>query len=149
MKSIKWPKLEATTIQGICVKCNKNKQTNRGKDKYHSRCYSCLHSKEYLEKKYARAKAHPNYLINRNKSSKRTGGISKLIFDQMILIQNNKCLICEMSPNGFHKTLHVDHDHETGKVRGLLCHHCNTMLGLARDSPKTLASAIDYLKRNQ
>lgn len=42
--------------------------------------------------------------------------------------------------------LHVDHDHETGLIRGLLCHHCNTLLGHAKDSVDVLEAAIVYLK---
>jgi hypothetical protein len=43
----------------------------------------------------------------------------------------------------------VDHDHRTGKVRGLLCNHCNAGLGCLRDDPAVIQSAIDYLKRHQ
>lgn len=42
----------------------------------------------------------------------------------------------------------VDHDHKTGKVRGILCHPCNTALGMAQDSPHILRRMADYLERN-
>lgn len=41
----------------------------------------------------------------------------------------------------------VDHDHTTGKVRGLLCHNCNRALGLLQDNKSYLQSAINYLKK--
>lgn len=40
----------------------------------------------------------------------------------------------------------VDHDHATGKVRGLLCHNCNRALGLLHDNPVTINNALEYLK---
>ncbi len=55
--------------------------------------------------------------------------------------QEGGCAICREP-----KKLFVDHDHETGNVRGLLCHHCNAGLGLFRDNPTYLQSAIQYLK---
>ena len=45
------------------------------------------------------------------------------------------------------KRLYIDHDHETGKVRGLLCLQCNTALGLLKDNPKVLKKALKYLTR--
>lgn len=44
------------------------------------------------------------------------------------------------------KGLHIDHSHETGEVRGVLCHYCNLTLGLIQDDPKKLAALISYLK---
>ncbi len=46
------------------------------------------------------------------------------------------------------KPLCVDHNHETGNVRKLLCHHCNRALGLLQDNPHLLARAADYLKEH-
>lgn len=56
--------------------------------------------------------------------------------------QRGLCAICRKKPKG---RLHVDHDHRTGKVRGLLCQQCNHGLGLFYDSIKSLRTAIMYL----
>ena len=64
--------------------------------------------------------------------------------------QNNLCLICDepgfMMNDRVKSPLNVDHDHETGKVRGLLCHNCNRGLGLFADNPGRLRKAADYLE---
>ena len=58
--------------------------------------------------------------------------------------QNGRCAICdETSPK---RALSIDHDHETGAIRGLLCGLCNSMLGMAKDSPARLVRAIGYLR---
>lgn len=72
-------------------------------------------------------------------------GLPYHIFQRMLFQQKRQCAICKL-PFKSSKTIHVDHNHETGKVRGLLCHNCNTGLGLYRDNPQTLATAIEYLE---
>jgi len=58
--------------------------------------------------------------------------------------QNDKCAICKTSPGA--GGLHVDHDHATGRFRGLLCMPCNVGLGFFKDSTKNLSNAILYLE---
>lgn len=60
--------------------------------------------------------------------------------------QNGSCAICKQRKYSKHGLLSVDHDHETGIVRGLLCHRCNLLLGLAKDSSDLLLIAAEYLK---
>ena len=64
--------------------------------------------------------------------------------------QNNLCAICKevgFKMNDYvNSPLNVDHDHDTGQVRGLLCHNCNRALGLLKDSKERLLSAISYLE---
>lgn len=60
--------------------------------------------------------------------------------------QSNLCKICRKPPCDRWKRLHVDHNHRTTRVRGLLCHKCNTALGNFDDDPVLLARAIEYLK---
>lgn len=69
--------------------------------------------------------------------------------DYMVMYENQsgRCAICgsETANNGKRKNFCVDHDHETGKVRGLLCHNCNVSVGLMKESPSLLRKAADYL----
>jgi hypothetical protein len=78
----------------------------------------------------------------RNAYLLKTYGIS--VRDYQILLQEHhgKCWICG---GGSTKSLAVDHNHETGKVRGLLCHPCNELLGRIKDDPLVLEEAIYYL----
>lgn len=62
--------------------------------------------------------------------------------------QNGKCKICERELK-FGKTCHLDHDHATGQVRGVLCCSCNHLLGLAHDSEAILYSALRYLRESR
>lgn len=74
----------------------------------------------------------------------------RISYDQYVEWERRRrgcCAICGQVPeeNG-RQRLCVDHDHETGAVRGLLCHRCNVMLGWARDNSKILERAARYLK---
>ena len=65
---------------------------------------------------------------------------------EILRLQNWECAICRRSFREMSQRLrHIDHDHLTGVVRGVLCHHCNTMLGLALDNPEILRRAFEYL----
>jgi hypothetical protein len=76
-------------------------------------------------------------------------GITLDDYFQMMDEQDGKCAICEIAFDQLPpKHTHVDHCHDTGVVRGLLCHHCNTGLGNLRDSVDILAKAIQYLNKN-
>jgi hypothetical protein len=77
-------------------------------------------------------------------------GISFDDYSRMCSRQHGKCAICCAPPgNGRSKRfLHVDHDHKTGEVRGLLCNSCNLMIGMARDRADVLKAAAQYLDRH-
>ena len=67
-------------------------------------------------------------------------------FTEMAKTQGYRCAVCRDSvPKGRWKKLQVDHDHRTGKRRGLLCQNCNILLGLANDNINTLLAAAAYL----
>lgn len=76
-------------------------------------------------------------------------GITETDRDNMIAAQGHQCAICRTtSPGGRYDQWCVDHDHTTGKVREILCHRCNFMLGYSLDNVTTLYNAIDYLRRH-
>ena len=75
---------------------------------------------------------------------KRTYSIDKKQYEAMLSNQNNHCAICGGPFRSFHDT-HVDHDHATGSVRGILCFKCNVLLGNCNDSVRILNRAIEYL----
>ena len=72
---------------------------------------------------------------------RRRYGVGQVDFDEMLAGQGGVCAIC-----GAPDPQHVDHDHRTGWVRGILCFNCNGGLGQFRDNPVFLAEAITYLK---
>ena len=65
----------------------------------------------------------------RNYNLKRNFNITSKEYDMMLINQDNKCLICGNDMSKYSKKFAVDHDHETGRVRGLLCSKCNGNLG--------------------
>lgn len=71
-------------------------------------------------------------------------GLTVSDFEQIVARQNNTCLICHRQP-GPDETLTVDHDHETGALRGLLCGPCSRGLGSFGDDVTRLRAAIAYL----
>jgi len=74
----------------------------------------------------------------------RRYGITREQFDEMWEEQGHLCAICRRTPGG--KGPCVDHDHKTGKVRGILCLNCNHALGQMLDDPDFLMNAITYLE---
>jgi hypothetical protein len=83
----------------------------------------------------------------------RRVGITLDQYDVILASQNGVCAICGTAPiiidtrNGEPRRLHVDHDHLTNSIRGILCHGCNTGMGGFHDSPKLLRDAANYLER--
>lgn len=76
-------------------------------------------------------------------------GWSPTDYEKAYHIQNGKCAICGCVLNSSRYTRFAgDHDHKTGKLRGLLCSNCNTALGLLKDSPIRLKQALTYLERH-
>lgn len=76
-------------------------------------------------------------------------GLTVEAYQQMVEQQGGVCKICGRPPSDRWKRLHVDHDHSTGKVRGLLCHKCNTAMGNFNDDTDVMRLAIRYLEESR
>ncbi len=70
-------------------------------------------------------------------------GLTEDRYQAMVTAQDGKCAICQrvMTPP------HVDHDHNTGQLRGLLCDNCNRGIGHLKESPQIMNAAITYLRK--
>lgn len=73
-------------------------------------------------------------------------GLNKESWNKMFTDQEGKCVICLRHQSQLKWKLAVDHDHKSGKVRALLCHACNLLIGNANDDASVLQRAIVYLK---
>lgn len=141
-----------------CPKCKRKLELNSThfyKDKNTKngfKCY-CIECSRILRRE--------NYLKDPLKSTeynfKRLYGISYKDYKKMEKKQNHRCGICGMkleqtNPNNQYnnnKHFSVDHNHKTGKIRGLLCRNCNSGIGWMRENPYILIKTIKYLKSNK
>ena len=150
----------------ICKKCNETKdltefyvaKTNKnGSLLYKNFCKPCQ-----LEKDKSRYYALPKEVKQkRNKENReRLGfeyfknyklqkeyGISLEEYNNLLDIQDNKCYICNKEFGNTSST-RVDHNHENGKVRKILCHNCNTVLGHSKENVQILYNVINYIEEH-
>lgn len=102
---------------------------------------------EYMRRYHQQHKDDPEYRRQRREAfNLYKYGITQAGLAGRIEKQGGQCAICGGPPNGPGKRLHIDHCHETGRIRGLLCSKCNTLIGLADNDPCRLRDAADYLK---
>lgn len=81
----------------------------------------------------------------RERELPKTYGITVAEYESLLLSQAGVCALCER-PCASNRRLAVDHDHDTGRVRGLLCISCNQALGKLGDSAEAIARVIHYLE---
>lgn len=100
-------------------------------------------------KQWRKDNIEQNKLNTRNWCLKRKYGIDLHEYEKLLEAQNNVCKICLKSETRYFKgkisALAVDHDHVSGKIRGLLCHACNNAIGYLKDSSDLARRAADYL----
>lgn len=108
------------------------------------RCKACVRSQV---SSYRRDNPDKAARAVRNSQMKADFGISLADFETMLSNQGGVCAICGERPK--RRRLAVDHCHQTGRVRGLLCYSCNVGIGALRDSPDVIRSAIAYLRRER
>ena len=127
-------------------------------------CYECHAA--YSRERYQRLKTDPEWLAKERERGRIKGrrqwregsgkvrhlrfrlkehGITLEDYERMRTAQRGLCAICS-EPCCHGGELSIDHCHETGAVRGLLCRHCNVGLGYFRDRPDLLGAAINYLE---
>lgn len=86
------------------------------------------------------------YFKNKEKVSLRVAAKAYGITEEEVKeLRQGNCAICGTDGSEYKKSMHIDHCHETGKVRGSLCHSCNTALGLFKDNIVLLDKAKEYL----
>jgi hypothetical protein len=137
-----------------CSTCKETKEASlfplaKGKTRgYAWVCKACKKSKR--EDKKASMSSGDWLLQNRKYWLKTQYGLTLDDYNNKVIEQDHKCAICfKDETKVFKGLLFVDHCHTTGKLRGLLCHHCNTALGKFEDSQNTLMNAVQYLEKHK
>ena len=107
------------------------------------------HLKQGLKTMACKYYKPPNYsgLEKRDGIIRRQYGITLAEYEQMLRDQDNKCAICGNEDEVEGRRLAIDHCHDSGNVRGLLCGKCNRGLGLFYDNQELLGNAISYLTK--
>lgn len=118
---------------------------NPGKHKQYHRDWYLANREYHLDASKKWQKANPEKV--RNIKLKHKFGITTAERDAMFAAQGFACAICRTTDPGSKTGWHVDHDHDTNEVRSVLCHHCNAMVGYAKDNPGTLRAGAEYLER--
>lgn len=142
--------------------CDEHKHYTKGceacRERYNARARAVYNKSERALKQSTEwRKAHPekvklsshNSFLKHREAYKarrieRVYGLSKEEYLALLKKQNNSCAICKNLFKAYGEP-QVDHNHKTGKVRGLLCNKCNVLLGLASDNPAFLQAALDYI----
>jgi Recombination endonuclease VII len=160
-------KADLSATGRICTACNIYKLFDKFyKDRHNphgftTRCQSCMRAYDFArrgtpEGKIVSQRRWKEWRENNPEKYRdqwmRKYGITSAQYDAMYANQNGKCLICETTsprrtgPRG--RNLHIDHCHVHGKIRGLICGHCNAGLGQFRESATLLFKAAHYLTQN-
>lgn len=132
-----------------CSKC----KLKKSRDHYHvDRSMSTGYSSVCAECRREKRKLVSNDAKRRDYNLQYKYGVTKEWFDEMLVYQDFGCAVCDKKFTGEeygHKAMVVDHSHDTGAPRGLLCRVCNLGLGKFRDSEELLQNAIKYLQSHK
>ncbi len=128
----------------VCVACKERKSMTEyfwaGRKYRRRKCKKCV-----VEYARDRRKVAGVDEVARKRAGhlRREFGLTEAGYKALVKIQQGKCAICRSN----FTIPHVDHDHRSGRIRGLLCFKCNTALGKFNDDPELLHSAILYIER--
>jgi hypothetical protein len=148
----------------LCPNCKEllsvsafNKSNRRdGFQTYCRACHNKMQRKKYAEDPAAKVKRQlranrrkeRDPFVARKAELKRLYGITFDDYIKMFIQQGEVCAICKNKCKT-KKMLSVDHDHKTGKIRGLLCNRCNAALGMLRDDPTIIKRALYYIEHSE
>jgi len=137
-------------IANDCKACNLAAQARRnranpqaGRDR--ARRWQLAHPERVAEKAAEYQASGRKAAAARKSHLKRRFGMTPEQYDAMLQDQGGVCLLCGRPPRSSY-SLHVDHDHGSGRVRGLLCFSCNNALGDFADDPDRLRAAARYVE---
>lgn len=137
---------------GLCTKCGERKPPDefyKRQNKAYPRCKTCI-KKEMRGRRAAWTPQQRRAMADHHRDTKmrRLYGITLDEYWTLLRRQRGRCAICgTKDPGRRRKLFNVDHAHQTGEVRGLLCHMCNFGIGAFQDSAERLEKAIEYLQR--
>jgi hypothetical protein len=159
------------TQNKTCTRCKESRpitefhKTKKSKDGLNFWCKPCrkVHGIGYRTSPQGRERINKNAAEYRKKMRsnpdykrmlwrkgvRRLYGLSEEQFNKILEQQDHCCAICSAPQTSFARRPHVDHDHKTGFIRGLLCPRCNTALGKLDDDVQILRRAIDYLENSR
>lgn len=128
----------------------KNTKEELGPNNWH--WVETIEAKDKAERARLWRKANPDKA--KNIDLRKSLGIDLPQYSAMIEQQKGVCALCSLPetgkhPNGTTRMLAVDHCHQTGKIRALLCSHCNKALGGFKDSPQLLRKAAEYIEKHK
>jgi len=145
-------------LQTWCKSCTKQTQSESRKenpDKHSKWSKDSYYKNHAKSKKRVRhnttkwAKENPElYALHKFRSKLKKYGLTEESYNALVSKQNNCCAICGTNPMAIGEELSIDHCHETGKVRGLLCRPCNLGIGNLKDSLELVLKAANYLRRS-
>ena len=119
----------------MCIDCRRNQWLSRSPEQ---KLQHATKAREYR-------KNNPDKV--RQYNLKSNYGITIEEYDSILSSQGGLCGICRAKPVDSKRSFHVDHNHDTGFIRGILCSDCNTGIGKLKDSVEMLELAIAYLER--
>lgn len=126
-----------------------NERRKRYDSEYYAKPEVKKRLKEYNSRPEVKERRRTNSKIKAGKKERRLRqryGITLEQRNKLITLQGNKCNICEATEPGGHGDWHVDHNHKTKRIRGILCCRCNRNLVIQRHTPELLRRAADYLE---
>ena len=134
----------------VCKKCGREQPIEqfrvRSAPNQHLRYHICISCEKEANSEYHKSGQRGNRkAYNRNFQLQKKFGLTLSDYNQMMLEQLFMCAICGAEETEEDRLLSVDHDHETGEVRALLCGKCNRGLGMFKDDPELLRTAANYL----